>query len=80
MQIPFLLQSIQDVPTLVDTLIPCLFFMDDLVLLSKSQEELQKLRDKTEEEFVKRELKVNIEKTRLLVFNKKLGKNVNRSQ
>ena len=44
---PFLLQSIKDIPMLVDTLIPCLLFADDIVLLAKTKEALQKLVDKT---------------------------------
>ena len=65
-------------PSCNDEFIPCLLYADDIVLLSESPEGLQNSIDSLHSYCNKWELKVNIEKTKVIVFNKsgKLFKNM----
>jgi hypothetical protein len=58
-----------DPPSLIHRKISCLFFADDLILLSKSPEGLQKLLTKLDNYCKKWNLTVNVNKTKILIFN-----------
>ena len=53
-----------------DLHISCLMYADDIVLLSKTAKGLQLLLHKLEDFCIKRNLKVNIDKTKIIIFNK----------
>ena len=53
-----------------DTSINCLLYADDLVLLSKTREGLQKQLHNLDEYCKKWSLKINLSKTKILIFNK----------
>lgn len=57
-------------PSLDGEYIPCLLYADDIVLLSESAEGLQKSLQNLHQYCNKWDLKVNIEKTKIIVFNK----------
>ena len=59
-----------------DLKISCLLYADDLVLLSESPEGLQKCLDRLSEYTEKWDLKINLSKTKILVFKNNGGKNV----
>ena len=50
-----------------DCTVPCLFWEDDLVLISKTKEGLLNILDKYSADW---KMKVNIEKTKVVIFNK----------
>ena len=60
-----------------DALVNCLMYADDVVLLSNSKEGLQKSLSSLQKYCDSWNLKINIEKTKILIFNKsgKLLKN-----
>ena len=49
---------------------PCLFWADDLVLIFKTKEELQELLNILNKYSADWKMKVNIEKTKVVIFNK----------
>ena len=59
-----------DTPKLQEIIVPCLFWADDLVLLSKTKDGLQKQLDTLAKYPSDWKLKVNIDKTKSLIFNK----------
>jgi potassium voltage-gated channel Eag-related subfamily H protein 8 len=67
-----------DSPALDNELIPCLLYADDIVLLSESAEGLQHSLNALHHYCNKWDLRVNIDKTKVIIFNKsgRLFKNV----
>ena len=63
--------SIIDSPVFSNTNIPCLLWADDLVLLSKTKNDLQEQIDILAGYFDNWKLKVNIEKSKVIIFNKR---------
>ena len=59
------------------TPINCLIYADDLIIFSKSAEGLQQLLNKLEEYSNKQSISVNIEKTKIMIFNNQ-GKRMNK--
>lgn len=59
-----------DAAVLKDRKISCLLFADDLVLLSNSSQGLQKMLDKLYSFCQKWNLKLNVNKTKVMIFNK----------
>ena len=59
-----------ETPKLQEIFVPCLFWADDLVLLSKTKDGLQKKLDILAKYSADWKLKVNIDKTKSLIFNK----------
>ena len=57
--------------------INCLIYADDLIIFSKSAEGLQQLLNKLEEYSNKQSISVNIEKTKIMIFNNQ-GKRMNK--
>ena len=49
---------------------PCLFWADDLVLISKTKEGFQELRNILDKYLADWKMKVNFEKTKVVIFNK----------
>ncbi len=65
-----LLEASLDVPRYDGKCIPCLMYADDVVLLSRSREGIQASLATLEQYCCDWQLTVNVEKTKLLVFNK----------
>ena len=68
------LPTFDSCPKLGSLSLNCLFYADDLVLIAKSREDLQKLIDSLYEYSNKWFLGVNIKKTKTLLFSKKRKK------
>ena len=58
-------------PKISDLAIPCLFWADDLVLISESKEGLQQHLNVLEKYCKDWKLSVNTDKTQVVIFNKK---------
>lgn len=58
-----------DAPAVQDTLVPSLMYADDIVLLSKTKQGLQKMLDSLAQFADERELVVNLSKTNVVIFN-----------
>ena len=61
-----------------DRKISCLLWADDLVILSKSEDGLQKMLSKLSEYTTEKGLKINTDKTKCMIFNK-TGKHIRRN-
>ena len=59
-----------DSPNIKDIKVPCLFWADDLILISKSKEGLQEHLNILAGYCEKWKLRVNIDKTKIIIFNK----------
>ena len=59
-----------DTPEISDLAVPCLFWADDLVLISQSKEGLQQHLNVLEKYCKDWKLSVNTDKTQVVIFNK----------
>ena len=59
-----------DAPTLENVKVPCLLYADDIVLVSETEKGLQKSLDTLQDYCNSWDLQVNVEKTKIIVFNK----------
>ena len=59
------------------TLFSCLLFMDDIALLAKSAKELQEILNITSLFLIKWQLKVNIEKSAVMIFKNNINQTYN---
>ena len=78
--LPCIFDSNEDSPiNFNSTLVNCLLYADDLSLLSKSKDGLQNCLNKLKSYCYKWKLKVNIKKTKIIIFNKgnRILKNIN---
>ena len=57
-----------DAPQLIDTLVPLLLYADDLILMSTSKEGLQRQLDALATFCEQRQLTVNLDKTKIVIF------------
>ena len=65
-----IIQNSTDVPLLNDMKVPCLFWADDLVLISATEEGLEKQIDFADKYCYNWKLTLNVEKTKTVIFNK----------
>ena len=65
-----LIQTEQDAPTINDIKIPCLFWADDLVLISTTKYGLQNQLNVVNDYCSDWKLTLNAEKTKIVIFNK----------
>ena len=66
-----LIRNSTDVPLLNDIKVPCLFWADDLVLISTTKEGLQKHIDFVDKYCNDWKLTQNVEKTKTVIFSKR---------
>ena len=59
-----------DSPNIKDIKVPCLFWAGDLILISKSKEGLQEHLNTLADYCEEWKLRVNIDKTKIIIFNK----------
>ena len=65
-----LLETETETPIINDNKVPCLFWADDLLLISKSRQGLQKQIEIVDQYFSDWKHTLNVEKTKTVIFNK----------
>ena len=65
-----LLETETEAPIINDNKVPCLFWADDLLLISKSKQGLQKQIEIVDQYCSDWKLTLNVEKTKIVIFNK----------
>ena len=65
-----LIETETEAPIINDNKVPCLFGADDLLLMSKSKQDLQKQIEIVDQYFSDWKLTLNVEETKTVIFNK----------